>query len=311
MTSCPPDLLLSWLRAAGEPTRLRLLALCATRELSVSDIAQIVGQSEPRVSRHLKILGEAGLIERLRQGQWVHYALARGGIAAGFVQGLLGQLDRAAPLLARDRERAHALQGEGPDAGAPAASRLGRELREFVESGEAAVAAGAVLLVGADHPELIETAAGMGTQCTILACSRRSSQIARATIERAGLRSRILLATGGEALGPRDLARLGCTFDTVLLDRLGTPDESLGALLVSGRRALSPGGRLLLFERYDSLESSRSRVVEHPLARLRRLLGEAGLACERMSPIEADGQHVLAALASLATERPRGAASVA
>ena len=311
MTSPPPHLLVTWLRAAGEPTRLRLLALCAARELSVSDIAQIVGQSEPRVSRHLKILGEAGLIERLRQGQWVHYALARGSPAAGFVQGLLAQLDRADVLLARDRERAYALQGEGPGAGAPAASRLGRELREFVESAQAAAPAGSVLLVGADHPELIETAAGMGTECTVLAFSRRSAQIARATIERAGLRSGVLLAAGGGALRPRDLARLGRTFDTVLLDRLGTADESLGVLLASGRHALTPGGRLLLFERYDSLESPRSRVVEHPLARLRRLIGEAGLACERMSPIEADGQHVLAALATLATQRPRGAASAA
>ena len=312
MPSPPHDLLVTWLRAAGEPTRLRLLALCAARELSVSDIAQVVGQSEPRVSRHLKILGEAGLIERLRQGQWVHYGLARGGSpAAGFVQGLLGQLDRADPLLARDRERAQAGQGGGLRAGAPAASRLGRELRGFVESTEAVAPAGAVLLVGADHPELIETAAGMGAECAILAYSRRSSQIARATAERAGIRCRVLLAAGGGALGPRDLARLGRTFDAVLLDRLGTTDEALGALLAAGRRALSPGGRLLIFERYDSLESARERVVEHPLARLRRLLDEAGLTCERMSPIEADGQHVLAAVAVPATQWPRGTASAA
>jgi DNA-binding transcriptional ArsR family regulator len=311
MSSTPPNLLLTWLRAAGEPTRLRLLALCAARELSVSDIAQIVGQSEPRVSRHLKILGEAGLIERLRQGQWVHYALARGGAAAGFVQGLLGQLDRADPLLARDRERAQAPQ-DGVRAGAPAASRLGRELRGFVESAEAVIPAGAVLLIGADHPELIETAAGMGAECAILAHSRRSSQLARSMAERAGLHCRVLLAAGGDALAPRDLARLGRTFDAVLLDRLGTPsDEALGGLLAAARRALSPGGHLLLFERYDSLESPRARVVEHPLARLRRLLGEAGLTCERMSPIEADGQHVLAASAVLSAERPRGTASAA
>lgn len=88
-------------------------------------------------------------------------------------------------------------------------------------------------------------------------------------------------------------------------------------LLAAGRRALSPGGRILLFERYDSLESPRkpgtgtARVVEHPLARLRRLLGEAGLACERMSPIEADGQHVLAAVASPAAQTPHGTASAA
>ena len=311
MPSSPRDLLLTWLRAAGEPTRLRLLALCAARELSVSDIAQIVGQSEPRVSRHLKILGEAGLVERVRQGQWVHYALARGGAAAGFVQGLLGQLDRADPVTVRDRERAQALQGDGLRAAAPAASRLGRELRGFVESAEAVLPAGAVLLVGADHPELIETAAGMGAECAVLAHSRRSSQLARSMAERAGLHCRVLLAAG-DALGPRDLARLGRTFDAVLLDRLGTSsDEALGGLLAAARRALSPGGRLLLFERYDSLESARGRVVEHPLARLRRLLSETGLTCERMSPIEADGQHVLAASAVLSAERPRGTASAA
>ncbi|HEV2441608.1 MAG TPA: metalloregulator ArsR/SmtB family transcription factor [Steroidobacteraceae bacterium] len=307
----PHDLLVTWLRAAGEQTRLRLLALCAVRELSVSDIAQVVGQSEPRVSRHLKILGEAGLIERLRQGQWVHYGLARGGVAAGFVQGLLGQLDRADPLLARDRERAQALRTEGSSAGAPAASRLGRELRGFLESAEAVAPTGSVLLVGADHPELIGTAAGMGAECTVLAYSRRSAQMARAMVERSGLHCRVLLAAGGEALSPRDLARLGRTFDAVLLDRLGTSDEALDGLLAAGRRALSSGGRLLLFERYDSLDTPRARVVEHPLARLRRLLGEAGLTCERMSPIEADGQHVLAAVAVLSTERPRGTASAA
>jgi len=306
------DLLLTWLRAAGEPTRLRLLALCAARELSVSDIARIVGQSEPRVSRHLKILGNAGLIERVRQGQWVHYALAREGAAAGFVQGLLGQLDRADPLLARDRERAQAPRGEGHGTAAPAGSRLGRQLRGFVESAEAVIPAAAVLLVGADRPELIETAAGMGAECAILAHSRRSSQLARSMAERAGLRCRVILAAGADALGSRDLVRLGRTFDAVLLDRLGTPsDEALGGLLGAARRALSPGGHLLLFERYDSLENPRGRVVEHPIARLRRLLNEAGLTCERMSPIESDGQHVLAASAVLSLERPRGTASAA
>ena len=97
-------LLLTWLRAAGEPTRLRLLALCAAVSSSVSDFAQVVGQSEPRVSRHLKILGEAGLIERLRQGQWVHYALARGGAAAWIrPAGCWRSSTVRDPQLARDR----------------------------------------------------------------------------------------------------------------------------------------------------------------------------------------------------------------
>src|SRR5688572_33147455 len=89
--------LVIWLRAAGESTRLRLLALCAERDLSVSDLAQAVAQSEPRVSRHLKILSEAGLIARLRQGQWVHYRITDAEPAVGFVQSLLSLLNKSDP----------------------------------------------------------------------------------------------------------------------------------------------------------------------------------------------------------------------
>ena len=73
---------LGWLRAAGEDSRLRLLALCARQEFSVSDLAEVLRQSEPRVSRHLRILCEAGLLERLRQGQWVHYQVSKSTAAA-------------------------------------------------------------------------------------------------------------------------------------------------------------------------------------------------------------------------------------
>src|SRR5215469_13696974 len=94
---------LGWLKAAGEDSRLRLLALCARQELSVSDLAEALRQSEPRVSRHLRILCEAGLLERLRQGQWVHYRLTRDAAAAAFVQGVLGQVDRNDGLFTQDQ----------------------------------------------------------------------------------------------------------------------------------------------------------------------------------------------------------------
>src|ERR1700757_1346296 len=103
-----PEGLVKWLRASGEPTRLRLLALCAEAALSVSDIAQTLRQSEPRVSRHLRILSESGLIERLRQGQWVHYRLSPAPEASSFVRGLLAQLDRRDPQLLRDTVNARA-----------------------------------------------------------------------------------------------------------------------------------------------------------------------------------------------------------
>ncbi len=70
------DQLLSGLRAVGEPTRLRLVALCAHGELSVSELTQILGQSQPRVSRHLKLLVEAGLLDRFREGAAVYYRIA-------------------------------------------------------------------------------------------------------------------------------------------------------------------------------------------------------------------------------------------
>src|ERR1700754_480991 len=73
------DKLVAMLRAAGDPTRLRLLLLLRQAELTVSELVDIVGQSHPRVSRHLKLLTEAGLIDRFKEGSWVFYrACARG-----------------------------------------------------------------------------------------------------------------------------------------------------------------------------------------------------------------------------------------
>ena len=69
-------------RALGDPTRLRIVHLLRAMELAVGEIAQVVGQSQPRVSRHVRILAEAGLVERRKEGNWVFLRLARGqGIA--------------------------------------------------------------------------------------------------------------------------------------------------------------------------------------------------------------------------------------
>lgn len=70
------DTLLVGLRAAGEHTRLRILALCARCQLSVSELTQILGQSQPRVSRHLKLMVEAGLLERLPEGAQVYFRVS-------------------------------------------------------------------------------------------------------------------------------------------------------------------------------------------------------------------------------------------
>lgn len=303
MNPTAPGLLVKRLQAAGEPSRLRLLTLCSGGGLSVSDLALALKQSEPRVSRHLKILSEAGLIERLRQGQWVHYRLAEDPEAASFVRGLLGQIDRRDPQLLRDAARARAAAAlDAPGAGHGAESRLGRALAGFAAAGGLGTPLGAVLVVGVTHPELLERAAAASRQCVALAPSRRAAQGARAFAERRGIACRVLRTASAEVPGAADFAAAGASFDAVLLDHPAAGGEALAAVLQDAGRVLSSGGRLWIFERYESLESSRSRIVEHPLARLRRLLRAADLVCERLSPIEADGEHVLAASARRAAE---------
>jgi len=99
------EALLSGLRAAGEPTRLRLLALCAYGELSVSELTQILAQSQPRVSRHLKLLVEAGLLSRVREGSLVFYRIAEGDESAHLARTLVDLLPHHDTELTRDLAR--------------------------------------------------------------------------------------------------------------------------------------------------------------------------------------------------------------
>jgi hypothetical protein len=153
------------------------------------------------------------------------------------------------------------------------------------------------LLVGVTHPELLAWAARAARRCTVVAPSRRAAQGARACAERRGFSCRVLHVPGGGVGRNAELARAGAHFDALLLDHPCASGETLVPLLEEARALIEPAGALWLFEPYDALDVSRDRVVEHPLARLRRLFEAAGLRCERLSPIEADGAHVLAAVA--------------
>lgn len=99
------DALLTGLRAAGEPTRLRLLALCAHGELSVSELTQILSQSQPRVSRHLKLMVEAGLLTRIREGSLVFYRIAHANESAHLARTLVDLLPEDDAELNRDLAR--------------------------------------------------------------------------------------------------------------------------------------------------------------------------------------------------------------
>ncbi|MBZ9657066.1 ArsR/SmtB family transcription factor [Phyllobacterium lublinensis] len=99
------DLMVDTLKAAAEPSRLRILALLSRGDLTVSDLTSILGQSQPRVSRHLKLLFEASLINRYQEGSWAYFRLADSLIVGDIARSLLERLDSSDPLLERDLER--------------------------------------------------------------------------------------------------------------------------------------------------------------------------------------------------------------
>jgi ArsR family transcriptional regulator len=106
------DEIVTALKAAAEPTRLRILLLLAAGELSVKDLTVILGQSQPRISRHLKLLAEAGLVERFREGSWAYFHVSDRSAGGRLALDILGLVDGSDRVIARDRERADALKRE-------------------------------------------------------------------------------------------------------------------------------------------------------------------------------------------------------
>ncbi len=104
------DSLVDVLKAAGEPTRLRLLALLAAGDLTVTDLTEILGQSQPRISRHLKLLGEAALIDRYQEGAWAYFRLTQQGASVELANTLLKYASENDPVLQRDAERLAAVK---------------------------------------------------------------------------------------------------------------------------------------------------------------------------------------------------------
>lgn len=99
------DTMVNTLKAAAESSRLRILLLLSRGDLTVSDVTEILGQSQPRVSRHLKLLLDADLIERYQEGSWAYFRLSDSEAAREFVHGITVRVDLADPVAARDQER--------------------------------------------------------------------------------------------------------------------------------------------------------------------------------------------------------------
>ncbi|MGE0023276.1 MAG: ArsR/SmtB family transcription factor [Hyphomicrobium sp.] len=165
------DLVLA-LKAAAESTRLRILLLLAAGELNVKDLTQILGQSQPRISRHLKLLAEAGLIERFREGSWVYFHVSDRSDGGKLVRRILEAVDRSDLTLRRDSARADALKHERE----AAAQAYFREhaadwdrIRTLYVSDVAVESAVVAALAGPPFKTLVDLGTGTGRMLEVLA----------------------------------------------------------------------------------------------------------------------------------------------
>jgi ArsR family transcriptional regulator len=293
----PFDTLLTALRAAAEPTRLRMLAVLARGEFAVTELTEILGQSQPRVSRHLKLLGEAGLLEKFREQHWIYYRVPSGGAGAEFVRDLLARIAPDDATLAGDLLRVEAVLEQRRGAGSPApdgdtadAATAARELNTVLAAQLGDRGRSALFYYGVAPAEVLQAVASRARRVVGMHGSRQEVQRARAALHSRGL-SHCLLQQGDLRAVPQP----GASFDTAVLDRALALQPQPAEALREAARLLKPGGELLLVEDYDAL--AQRAPGSNPLVALRQWLVDAGLACVRLHPLDVGGHHLLLALA--------------
>ncbi len=244
------------LRAAAEDTRIRILALLSQGELSVSDLTDILGQSQPRISRHLKLLVEAGLLERHREGAWAFFRLSERPETALLLRPVLDVLDHADPQLSQDRERLAAVREQRAAAAQSFFARLAPRwdtLRSLHASEEAVEAAILDVLGATPIRSLLDLGTGTGRMLQLLGlkaerivgldASHAMLSVARANLERAGLAGFDLRQ--GDIYAP-PLVRE--SFDLVIIHQVLHYLDDPARALTQAARLVAPGGRLLIVD---------------------------------------------------------------
>ncbi len=244
------------LRAAGEPTRLRMLSLLAREELSVLELCRILDQSQPRVSRHLKLLADAGLVERFPDGAWVFYRLAASGPGRLLADQALTLVDPSDATLRRDSEQLAQVETErSSEAAAYFARNAARwdeirslyvaeaEVEAAIEQAAGEGALGRLVDLGAGTGRMLTLLGVRSTRALGLDLSQQMLNIARLNVGEAGLsvcelRHGDIFATGLPA-GSADLVTVH-----QVLHYLGDP----AAAVAEACRLVAPAGRLLIVD---------------------------------------------------------------
>lgn len=288
------DTLLTALRAVAEPTRLRLLALSARGPFCVSEFSEILGQSQPRISRHLRLLHDAGLLERLREGVNAWFTLPDGETGA-LVRDLLGRVPPADPVQEADRRQAARVLAERARVASDSFRRQGAdwdEMRALDLPAGAVEAALLALLPEAGLAEqgigrLLDIGTGTGRLLELLAPRVRSAIGVDASKAMLALaRARLARALCSQcAVRLADMYRLpfpDASFDVAVVQMVLHYAEDPAQVVAEAARVLRPGGRLVVVdlaahERTDLTARLAHRWPGFSSVAMARLLRDANL----------------------------------
>jgi len=240
-------------RALADSTRLRILALLRSMELSVGELAQVLGQSQPRVSRHVKILCDAGLAERRKEGSWVFVALG-GADKVRPVMAALDQWNASDHWAVADEARLAAVRADRASAANEwfeAHAGVWDAIRSLHVADSEIEAAMAEALGDASLGHLIDIGTGTGRMLELFAPQARQAlgidrssemlRLARAKLSERGLANAELRQADLYALPLEDGGA-----DTAILHHVLHFAQQPGAAIGEAARVLSPGGRLLI-----------------------------------------------------------------
>jgi ubiquinone/menaquinone biosynthesis C-methylase UbiE/DNA-binding MarR family transcriptional regulator len=315
--------LLAGLRAVAESTRVRLLFILSHGEFNVSELTQILGQSQPRVSRHLKLMVEAGMVARHKEGNWVLFRLREEGLGGALSRALVDMLPAHDLALARDLSRLEQVKTQRTELAARyfSANAANWEKLRSLHIDEIEVERTMQEIVGASRIKtLVDLGTGTGRVLGLFAAmadqaigidqSREMISIARANIERQGVRQAQVRQGDIYALpfanGAADLVTIHQVLHYL--------DDPLRAL-TEARRILHPQGRLLIadFAPHD-MEAMRAEHAHRRLGisseQIANWFARAGLTLNRHDvlppPWRKDGQGLTVSL-WLATHRSAAA----
>lgn len=249
------EIVLEALRAAADPTRLRILSLLESGELTVSELISILGQSQPRVSRHLKILVDAGLLERFREGSWVFHRLSLGeaGQRARAIVHLIPPDD---PVRAQDLARLEEIEWQRARAAEDYFAKYAPEwdrLRQLDVDEETVATHVREMLPLTSKQRLLDLGTGTGRMLQVLGPdagealgldnSHEMLAVARANLKRWGLDNCQLRQ--GDILA---LPLVYGTFDAVVVHQVLHFLDRPWSAIAEASRVLAPGGRLLIVD---------------------------------------------------------------